>query len=718
MVQFDTGFFNFRSKRWRKVLFVFLVVLWFLISALPISAAAELDTIRIGFFRSEKYGYAGADGELRGYDIHLSKAIGIYGGFHAEMMGYDTVAEMEDALRDGKVDALIDFLRTEKREQEFIFTNSPILEEQVSLYTHNSPDAPTADGIGRGKLLHVGHVSDAGYLDFFEAYCKRSGISVQLLEFHDESAMHSAMERGETDACMTGSAVPVGYRVLLSSPPISSYMMLRAGDTALRSRIDSAITQLKTDDPDYISNLYQQYVVSYNTELSPLTAKERAYLAQHPEISVAVVRDVEPFTVERGDGSLGGVIPDYYRALGEKLGVTFRFAAYDTTEDAIAAVVRGEADIMGHYYGDIIIAERDGLYDTMGYGSPECACLTKSGFSGPIRTVAATSRTAPLLAEQLGTEVELVTYPNNEAFYQALMHDEVDAVIGSMTGISWLINQHTTRGVSLSILPNVKLSIRGAVSQENTTLLFVLNKVIAVSSDAMNEAIIENAVNGKTNLRTALENLPLGFTVGVVIVLTALVIFLIATLILLARSSRERMALLHREMNVDGLTGAGSRRFGAELINRELKLYRRYGDGPMLAMFDVDYFKQKNDTYGHEYGDFVLKKIVDVLRETLRASDTIIRWGGDEFILICPRIRGNGAERILEKTIQAINSADFTKDGKGTQITISVGASFFSLSDRDITPVLRRCDKALYQAKSARNTYRIFSEEANSAVVK
>ena len=71
------------------------------------------------------------------------------------------------------------------------------------------------------------------------------------------------------------------------------------------------------------------------------------------------------------------MIPDYYRAMGEKLGVTFRPVAYDETQDAIAAVAGGEADILGHYFGDVILAEKDGLYDTMEYASADCARLTR-----------------------------------------------------------------------------------------------------------------------------------------------------------------------------------------------------------------------------------------------------------------------------------------------------------------------------------------------------
>jgi len=89
----------------------------------------------------------------------------------------------------------------------------------------------------------------------------------------------------------------------------------------------------------------------------------------------------------------------------------------------------------------------------------------------------------------------------------------------------------------------------------------------------------------------------------------------------------------------------------------------------------VDHFKGKNDTYGHEYGDFVLKKVVDVLRGTLRQSDVIIRWGGDEFILVCPRTTVSGAENILGKIVHVINSADplcvmCAAEGRYTKATV------------------------------------------------
>ena len=695
----------------QKNIILLTLITFFIINLSTISTIhAQKESVRIGFFNSENYGYYGANGELTGYDVQLSKTIGMYGGFEAVMVGYDSVPEMEEDLRNGKVDILIDFLRTEKREEEFIFTNNSILEEQVVLYTRNAADALNADDIYNIDTIKIGYITGSGFLDYFQEFCDEKGINVTLSDYHDEVAMHAAMDNGETDACLTGSSVPVGYRVLVSAPPLSSYMMLRKEDEALRVLVDEAISQLKTDDPDYLSNLYKQHIGSHNTEMSPLTAQEKEYLTSHHVLSVGLVRGAQPFVIEKSDGSLSGIVPDYYKALEKTLNVEFNFVIFDDNKEAIQAVANGDVDILGHYYGNIIAAEKDRLYDTMSYGATECARLIRNDFDGEVKTASVTGRTSFLLSEQLSSDITLVSYPNLEDCYNALMRGEVDSMIGSMAGISWLINQHTMRGVSLSILSDIVLEVRGAVSAENQTLLFVLNKAIAVSHPALNEAILENAINGETNLLTALGNLPIAFTITAVSVLTLLVILLIVTLVLLYRNSKERVALLNREMNIDNLTDAGSRRYGLEMLNRELAMFRRYKDGPMIAMFDIDHFKEKNDTYGHEYGDYVLTKVVEILKNTLRESDMIIRWGGDEFILISPHINSKGADTVLKKVVQAIDDGEYLLGGKGEKITISVGASFFKQDDKDVNDVLRRCDNALYEAKSLRNTYRIHED--------
>jgi len=127
----------------------------------------------------------------------------------------------------------------------------------------------------------------------------------------------------------------------------------------------------------------------------------------------------------------------------------------------------------------------------------------------------------------------------------------------------------------------------------------------------------------------------------------------------------------------------------------------------LFIILDIDHFKLVNDTYGHAAGDFALKETVKRFKEVLRGNteDKIIRYGGDEFILILTNVRENYIDSILNRFIKAINSKSFEVDNKLMNLSISVGASMFT---EEVTPkgIFDLTDKKLYKAKkSGRNCF-------------
>jgi len=113
-----------------------------------------------------------------------------------------------------------------------------------------------------------------------------------------------------------------------------------------------------------------------------------------------------------------------------------------------------------------------------------------------------------------------------------------------------------------------------------------------------------------------------------------------------------------------------------------------------LIMFDIDFFKKVNDTYGHQVGDYVLKSLGDLIRKTLRSDDVVARWGGDEFTILC-NVNGYSAEMLAQKLRRQIEAYKFETVG---QITCSFGVSEYHKGDSEES-FLERTDKALYMAK-------------------
>ena len=154
------------------------------------------------------------------------------------------------------------------------------------------------------------------------------------------------------------------------------------------------------------------------------------------------------------------------------------------------------------------------------------------------------------------------------------------------------------------------------------------------------------------------------------------------------------------------MTGASSRTYGERLLKKEFDSFKGGKKNTLILMMDIDYFKQFNDGFGHEVGDRVLTSFVGAVRDCTRSSDSIIRWGGDEFIVILQNVQHNIMGSIADKILDSIRSIRFD-DLDDIRITSSVGITYFSDNDTDFKSTLARADEALYKAKEAgRNNWK------------
>ncbi|WP_297447107.1 GGDEF domain-containing protein [Desulfurobacterium sp.] len=157
----------------------------------------------------------------------------------------------------------------------------------------------------------------------------------------------------------------------------------------------------------------------------------------------------------------------------------------------------------------------------------------------------------------------------------------------------------------------------------------------------------------------------------------------------------EHELILQRLATKDMLTGAYNRWKFLEDFESEFERARRYNYPISLIMFDIDHFKKVNDTYGHDAGDRVLKKIAKIVKDNIRKLDTLVRWGGEEFIIFLPNTKKEGAAVLAEKIRQKIEKANFDEVGK---VTVSFGVAQIEKNDT-IDDLLKKVDKVLYKAK-------------------
>lgn len=154
---------------------------------------------------------------------------------------------------------------------------------------------------------------------------------------------------------------------------------------------------------------------------------------------------------------------------------------------------------------------------------------------------------------------------------------------------------------------------------------------------------------------------------------------------------------------IDSLTGLGNRRIFEKQLAEMLDRSAHGGRALSLMMLDIDHFKAVNDRYGHDAGDHVLKTLAQRIRSVLRRSDSICRYGGEEFIVLLPDTSLAAGRVIAERVRAAIEAAAFSLDAAGDQtipVTISIGLAARG-DDANAEALLRQADKALYASKTA-----------------
>jgi len=172
----------------------------------------------------------------------------------------------------------------------------------------------------------------------------------------------------------------------------------------------------------------------------------------------------------------------------------------------------------------------------------------------------------------------------------------------------------------------------------------------------------------------------------------------IAEVLLLGISHVEHLEALTRRATTDGLTGLTNRK--AFLARLEEDIARLDGRHPgAVVMLDIDHFKRINDTYGHPFGDEVLRRVAGILEKAVRKGDAAGRYGGEEFVLYLHMADPGRAREGAERFRRMIRQARFHQGGREVVVTASLGVACSPAHGSGAEELLKRADEALYLSK-------------------
>ena len=162
---------------------------------------------------------------------------------------------------------------------------------------------------------------------------------------------------------------------------------------------------------------------------------------------------------------------------------------------------------------------------------------------------------------------------------------------------------------------------------------------------------------------------------------------------------------------LDGLTGLYNRRQLEIAIAQEYNRTRRHPSDFSLAILDIDFFKKVNDTYGHQYGDYVLKTVADLMKKCFRKTDLLYRYGGEELIIIMPETNIEGAVIPVQRLRRMVEEYNYEYNEIKAKVTVSIGLTMNYQTFNSPTEIIKSADEALYKAKeSGRNRVILYEQ--------
>lgn len=424
-----------------------------------------------------------------------------------------------------------------------------------------------------------------------------------------------------------------------------------------------------------------------------LTNEQQAYLAENPVASLCVDPDWVPFEVINARGEHEGIAADLLRLVAERVGLGLQLVMTNDWDESLATSQAGRCQLLSFLN---LTPERQAWLTFSEPLFTDVNVLIAREDHPFVMDPAALSGKS--LALPSGTSIEERArrdFPNlriitteNEAQALALVNErKADLTMRSLTVAAYTIKKEGWFNLKIAgQVPGYENAFRIGVLKDQELLRDILNLGIATITAAELNEIANRHVSIRVESPTDHRLIGKLAVVFLIILLTSL--FWVVKL-------RRLNHQLQIKSHTDSLTGLANR---AALDSRFAIAHeqaQRYGRPLSLIMLDIDHFKRVNDDFGHQIGDRVLCEFTELLKRCARASDGLGRWGGEEFLLLCPETDLQQAVAFAERICARAREQAFAS---GRQQTLSAGVAELVPGDT-LDALLQRADAALYQAK-------------------
>ena len=653
-------------------------------------------------------------GSPQGFGIDLMELLSKRAGLHFEYVNGFTWDELVKMFNDGEIDVIHSLSITPERAEKAFFSPPYYHSKNVLILRRDTPDTNELSDLEHKIIaLPKGWSS----IQFFQKYYPGVHIievesSRETLEYVDQGKVFATVEQ---EGIARYFIKKFGFHDLKTSKWIDNDELQKTSSMHFAVLKDKPVLfnilrrALATIQPEDMARLESKWFSREGREIGSedvgLTPSEWEYLKSRERIRFCIDPDRMP--LEGFDGQkISGMTVDFLELFSERLGTVFELVPTGSWSATLDQVQDGNCDIVpmvnktatretfmdftSSYldYGMAIITGRDSHFVTgLNDFSGKIVGIPKGSFLWEIETTRF-------------PEVSFVHFNDVEQCLMALAGGRIDGALLSLPVATYHIRSMGLSSLKVAGYSGIKDVIRIGVKKNDPQLHSIMSKLVR----AMPVKDVDKIYKKWISLTFADRfdySLLWKIGGGVVLVL----ILVLAWNYQLMRLNRE-IGRAHQELEkksgelerlavTDSLTGLNNRRYIQQILEKERVRHLRYQRPFSVILSDLDHFKEVNDRYGHQTGDIVLIRFAGLLKSVARESDVPGRWGGEEFLVICPESDLIGASTLAENLRKSFSELDFPTAG---QRTASFGVACFR-DDESVESLLHRADTALYAAK-------------------
>lgn len=424
-----------------------------------------------------------------------------------------------------------------------------------------------------------------------------------------------------------------------------------------------------------------------------LTSQERDYLQKLGPIKACVDPDWAPFETLSAKGEYVGIGADLLFLVAQRLGLNVEILHTKDWDETMIASKEGKCQIMS-FLNQTPARDKWLIFTEPHFSDPNVFITREEHpfIADPSelvdKTIVFPEGTA--MEEKIRKEypnLKVITVPTEMDAFKLVSDKKADMTLRSLIVAAYTIKKEGFFNLKISgQLPNYTNQLRIGVIKSEPMLRDILAKGVATISAKDKESIVNQHIVIKAQT-----------VVDYSLAIKMLIGFLLIALAVMYRYyelSKYNKKLLYLSQT-DILTKLYNRTKIDQELNIQMERAKRTQGHFAVLLLDIDFFKKVNDTFGHPVGDAVLIQLANIATESIRSYDIIGRWGGEEFLVLCPESSVEDVQQVAQRIRKNIKNAHFPTN---ETLTISIGIGIMTLEDTPHT-LISRADKALYRAK-------------------